>query len=192
MIGKKNVVFGFLFLVLTAALGPLMVIEAGKLEETQAAKHRALEKLQASSEGEAKSEGGIILLTDEKIDVNTEVILAMNEAMGAEAMRDSIKSGPHAHGNLESLLNIAVGITLCFVVVSALFKQLISWLLMIGTVFHSGMLYIGVVFAQSWAWTFIKIGPPLLLFGIFCMGIAVAVGFKGQVVRDTHALDTDD
>ena len=190
MIGKKNIVFGFLFLVLTAALGPLMSIEDDKLSVARMDKQEALEKLEQTV---AEKPGGTLeLITDKKTDVNSEAIQAMNYLFDAESERNKIKSGPHAHGNLEALLNIVAGLTLCFIAVSPLVKQMISWMFIAGTLMHSGMLYLGVILAQSWAWTFVKLGPPFLLLGLLSIGVAAAIGLKGQVVVDSPELLADD
>jgi hypothetical protein len=57
---------------------------------------------------------------------NTGAILALNAQLGMQEKLDAIKGGPHAHGNLEALLNIAAGLCLCFIAVAPLFKQIIS------------------------------------------------------------------
>jgi len=48
----------------------------------------------------------------------------------------------HAHGNLESFLNIVIGYLICQMEESPIL-QVVSILLLIGAIFHSGMLYIG-------------------------------------------------
>ncbi len=48
----------------------------------------------------------------------------------------------HAHGNLESFLNIVIGYLICQMEESSLL-QVVSILLLVGAIFHSGMLYIG-------------------------------------------------
>ncbi len=183
MIGKKNVVFGFLFLVLTAALGPYMIVKMmPDVAKAGAEKQAAVGRLQALREN--NFEENLTPLTVDKIaHANTDGILALNKLASSEGIVDGVKAGPHAHGNLESLLNIAAGIVLCFIAVTRIFKQIISWIFIIGTVLHSGMLYL-LNFGMEWAGMLLPLGPPLVLLGLLLMGIAAAMGFRGEVVRD--------
>jgi hypothetical protein len=117
---------------------------------------------------------------------NTNGILSMSKLSNVEFGIDYIKGGPHAHGNLESLVNIVAGFILCFVSIAAWQKQLLSWGLIIGTVLHSGMMVLGRVFNLAWAEQVLAtgIGPVLILASLFFMGIAVAIGFKTEMVKD--------
>lgn len=186
MIGKKNIVFGFLFLVVTAALGPYMVtVVYPDVYEAQSAKQGKVGKLQLmqSNDFEIDLEP---LSADDIARNNTAAILALNSHLNQSSVVDEIKGGPHAHGNLEALLNIAAGLVLCFVSVSVLFKQLISWAFILGTLLHSGVLYILVVFEQAWAGQLLGlgIGPILILLGLLMIGIATLMGFNGKIVED--------
>lgn len=183
MIGKKNVVFGFLFLVLTAALGPYMVVKM--LPDVGSA---AMEKQEHVGKLQQIKTDGFELnmekLTAEQIAMaNTDGILALNKLYNAQQPVNSLKGGPHAHGNLEALLNIVAGIALCFIAVGRVFKQVISWVFIAGTVLHSGMLYL-LNFGMGWAAKLLQLGPPLVLLGLVLIGIAAFIGFKGEVVRD--------
>ncbi|MGD8577627.1 MAG: hypothetical protein PVG13_11095 [Thiohalophilus sp.] len=185
MIGKKNIVFGFIYLVFTAALGPVMVgmyddFGAAALEK-QAAVGR-LQQLKTNNFEEMLEplDGKQIAMA------NTGGILAINKMNNIEMSIDAIKGGPHTHGNLESLLNIAVGVVLSFLAINVLFKQVISWVFILGALLHSGMLYLNRVFEIGWAGWLLETGagPVLILAGLALMGIATAMGFKGQLVRD--------
>lgn len=186
MIGKKNVVFGFLFLVLTAALGPYMIInfEPG-VGEAQGKKQEAVGRLQNLKMNNFEEDLDA-LPAEDLAKANTDGILALNTLVNAEQPIDMIKGGPHAHGNLESLLNIAAGIALCFIAVSTLFKQVISWIFIVGTLLHSGMLYLIALFQLQLANTILNtgIGPALILLGLLLTGIAAAIGFKGELARE--------
>ena len=188
MIGKKNVVFGFLFLVLTAALGPLMVIKYQDWGVANGEKQGVVSKLQQLKAGDYQEDPDTLedLSAKQLAIANTESILAMNKLAATEFGIDYIKGGPHAHGNLESLLNIVVGIALCFIAAPVLLKQLASWAFIIGTLMHSGLLYFERVFQSPWASTILAsaIGPILILLGLLLMGILAAKGFKGETVRD--------
>lgn len=186
MIGKKNIVFGFLFLVLSAALGPYMVTqvfpEVGKAEQ---AKGELMAELALIADNDFEKDLEPVT-ADELARLNSRALLALNGEAKVEGVVDDIKGGPHAHGNLESLLNIAAGLTLCFIGVGALFKQLISWLFILGTLLHSGLLYLAIMFDQGWAWQVLGygIGPIMLLVALLLTGLAAAIGFRGELVRD--------
>ncbi len=183
MIGKKNIVFGFLYLVLTASLGPYMVVkmlpDVGVAQSEKQAKVGRLQQLKIN-----QFEEDLEKMTAEQIaQANTDGILAMNKLINSRMPVDSIKAGPHAHGNLEALLNIVAGLVLCFIAVATWFKQIISWIFILGAVLHSGMLLM-LNLGQSWALTLLPVGPWLVLLGLFLMGIAAFIGFKGQLVKD--------
>jgi uncharacterized membrane protein YgdD (TMEM256/DUF423 family) len=189
MIGKKNIVFGFLYLVLTAALGPVMIIQHyPDVEVAELDKQKKVGALQ-----EAVSSGfeqDLEPMTPEQIaKTNSHAILAMSARSNAQVAIDSIKGGPHAHGNLEALLNIAVGLLLCFLAIHPMFKQAISWIFIIGTVMHSGLLYLVVALQQEWATALLGgpvayIGPVLILTGLTLAGIATLLGFRGSIETD--------
>ena len=155
MIGKKNVVFGFIFLVFSDGLGPLMIIDYSPDEEiARADKQTHVGRLQQLQLDDFEEE--LEPLTPEQIaKANTDGILALNKLVNARQPIDMIKT-PHAHGNLEALLNIAVGIALCFIAISAVFKQVISWVFILGTLLHSGVMYLAVVFQMEWAFTILS------------------------------------
>jgi hypothetical protein len=185
MIGKKNVIFGFLHLVLTAALGPYMVVEQRVVEPFEERKQEALGRLQrieaANFEQDLEPMSAYAIAKS-----NSRALLALNDYLNAEACLDAIKGGPHSHGNLEALLNVTLGVALCFIAGAYWFKQLLSWTFIAGALLHSGMLYLAVIFEQGWAGTVLKtgIGPVLILSGLALAGIAAAVGFQGRPVED--------
>jgi len=117
---------------------------------------------------------------------NTDGILSMSKLNNVEFGIDFIKGGPHAHGNLEALLNIIAGFILCFVSIAVWQKQLLSWGFMVGTVMHAGMMILARVFDMAWANVVLEtgIGPILILASLFFMGVAVAVGFRTEMVKD--------
>ncbi|UCE89396.1 MAG: hypothetical protein JSW10_00705 [Pseudomonadota bacterium] len=184
MIGKKNVVFGFLYLVFTAALGPYMVVNLMPgVDEARGEKQAAVGRLQQLKLNGYEEELEP-LSADQLARANTEGLLALNNLMNARQPVDAIKGGAHAHGNLEALLNIAAGVALCFVAVAKWFKQAISWIFILGAVFHSGALYL-LSFGMGWAGMMLQVGPWLVLIGLLLMGVAALIGFSPQVVRDS-------
>lgn len=186
MIGRKNIIFGFLYLVLTAALGPYMVYEViPGVGEAGAAKQQSMSELQlmASNDFEQDLEP---MDADAIARSNTQALLDLNRMLQSEAQLDEIKGGPHTHGNLESVLNILAGLTLLFLTVPAWWKQAISWAFILGALLHSGTLYLGVIFGQGWALQVLNtgIGPLLVLLGLLLTGVAAAVGLRPEPVRD--------
>ncbi|MDP1708399.1 MAG: hypothetical protein Q8L89_04965 [Gammaproteobacteria bacterium] len=190
MIGKKNIVFGFIYLVFTAALGPVMILNYfGDVAVAEAAKQQEMGALQVA---EANGfEVDLEPMSAEQIaKANTAALLALSANLNSEAPVDAIKSGPHTHGNLEALLNIVVGLVLGFLAVPLLFKQVISWVFIVGALGHSGLLYLAVALGLPWAQALLVspvgyIGPSLILLGLLLTGIAAAIGYKGRLVTDT-------
>ena len=190
MIGKKNIVFGFIFLTLTAGLGPYMVLmyqdnAPGSFVDSSIKKQENVGRLQELKTNDFE-EDLETLSTDLIARANTNGVLAINQLNNAEFSIDHIKGGPHAHGNLEALLNIVVGISLLFISVAPLLKNIVSWMFIIGTIMHSGMLYLERVFGIEWATTLLEtgIGPVLILAGLLSMGILALIGFENRLSND--------
>lgn len=185
MVGKKNVVFGFLFLVASASLGPFMIIKhIPGVDVAQLKKQQDVGRLQGLEANNFEEE--LEVLPAEAIaKANTKGILALNGLVNARQPVDLI-SLPHVHGNLEALLNIAVGLVLCFIAVSVKLKQAISWIFIVGTLLHSGVMFLAIVFEVEFAGVILGtgVGPALILLGLLLAGIAAAMGFKGELVQD--------
>lgn len=186
---RINIAFGFIFLALSAALGPYMVTKlhptANQAQEGRVTATGKLAEVAGANYDDPETLGPI---TADKLGrLATEAVLAINREINARAPIDAVRAGPHAHGNLEALLNIVVGVVMLFVSCRrALMKQVIGWLFILGTLLHSGMLYLVVVFNQAWAGQILGtgIGPVMILLGLLLAGIATAIGFKGEIVRD--------
>jgi hypothetical protein len=185
MTGKKNIVFGFIFLAFTASLGAMMVNMYEEYGAVSGEKQAAVGRLaQLKTDG---YEEELEPLTAKQIAMaNTDGILSMSKLSNVEFGIDFIKGGPHAHGNLEALLNIVAGFILCFVSIAVWQKQLLSWGFILGTILHAGMMILERVFDMAWAGQVLQtgIGPIIILASLFFMGIAVAVGFKAEMVKD--------
>ncbi len=185
MIGKKNIVFGFIFLAFTASLGAMMVEMYEEYGAVAGEKQTSLGRLaQLKTDG---FEEELEALTAKQIAMaNTDGILSISKLNNVEFGIDFIKGGPHAHGNLEALLNIIAGFILCFVSITVWQKQLISWGFILGTILHAGMMVLERVFDMSWAGQILQtgIGPILILVSLFLTGLAVAVGFKTEMIKD--------
>lgn len=191
MIGKKNIVFGFFYLVLTAALGPVMIVNySGAVASAQAQRHEKVGALQQSAASDYVDSSTLDTMTPTQIaKQDAAAILSISAVMNAQAPIDAIKGGPHTHGNLESVLNILVGLMLCFVAAAKWFKQVVSWVFIIGALGHSGLLYLAIGLHLPWAGGLLTswvayIGPSLILIGLFLAGVAATMGFKGQLITD--------
>ena len=185
MIGKKNIVFGFIFLAFTASLGAMMVNMYQEYGTVSGEKQSAVGRL-AQLKTDGYEEELEPLNAKQIAQANTDGILSMSKLSNVEFGIDYIKGGPHAHGNLEALLNIIAGFILCFVSIAAWQKQLLSWGFMLGTILHAGMMILERVFDMAWAGKILETGagPILILASLFFMGIAVAKGFQAEMVKD--------
>lgn len=185
MIGKCNMVFGFIFLAITAGLGGVMVDmyqEYGTASADKQAKVGRLAQLRTDG-----FEEDLEPLDAKQIAMaNTDGILALSTLGNVEFGIDYLKGGPHAHGNLEALLNIVAGFILCFLAIKKWQKIALSAGFMLGAILHAGMMYLERVFGMTWAGTILEtgIGPVLILASLFLMGVAVFVGFQKQMVND--------
>jgi hypothetical protein len=189
MIGKKNIVFGFFYLALTASLGPYMIVklypEIAASEDVKQERLGALQQAQASN-----YEIDLTKMSAEQIaTASADAVLALSARLSAEESVEAVKSGPHAHGNLEALLNIAVGILLAFLAVPVIFKQVISWAFIAGTLLHSGMLFLAAALqlpfaAKLLASPLAPAGPFLILLGLLLAGIATVKGYQTALVKD--------
>lgn len=165
MTGKMNIIFGFFFLALTAALGPAFLVpqlgpKGALMNETS----KAVEEVRASTE------------TGEAVDAKqSKAISGLFDALKGQHIKGT---GAHSHGNLEALLNIVAGFAMLTLSIPKAFKSLLSILFILGAVFHSGMLYVGMVFGAPWAFKLLLIGEISLVAGLVLMGVAAAIGIK--------------
>lgn len=98
--GRKNLVFGFIYLIFTLTLGIIISVKF-KLDPSFAEKPFDFPRV--------------------------------------------IMRAAHAHGNLESVLNIIVGVIIDQLRVADSLKRAISILIIFGAIMHSGMLYIAPI-----------------------------------------------
>lgn len=190
MIGKKNIVFGFLYLALTAAVGGVMIL--GHFDARSAAESVKREKLsilqRIVTEGYETDLEPISPMDLAK--TNTAAILAISSRINAQKPIGTLRSGAHTHGTADALLNIAAGLVLMFLAAPIWFKQVISWMFISGAVLHSGMLFMVSVLGQSWA-TVLLNGPPgaigrgLTLLALVLTGVASAIWLRSTPVTDS-------
>lgn len=189
MIGKKNIVFGFIYLAITAAVGGVMIL--GHFDARSAAESNKRVQLGVLQQ---------IVVDDYEVNLeqitplelaktNSQAILAISNRINAQKPISTLRSGAHTHGTADALLNIAAGFLLLFLAAPAWIKQTISWMFISGAALHSGMLFLVSVLGQSWA-THLLNGPPgaigrgLTLAGLVLAGIAAAKWFSSTPVTD--------
>ncbi len=98
--------------------------------------------------------------------------LGSGDATWAQSQQRGILRAAHAHGNLESVLNILIGYLLCRLQLDAWLAKTVSVLLIVGALFHSGMLYLGG-FGYTFAFNLTPIGAISLISVMLLMGIGV-------------------
>ena len=186
MIGKKNIVFGFLYLVFTAALGPYMVNMYEGYMAANADKQQALARLQQLKAADYAEDPETLeeVTAMDLAKADAEAILALNRLGNEEFAIDFIKGGPHAHGNLESVLNILAGLALTFMAAPRLAKQLVSWLFILGALLHSGGLYLQRVFMLPVPDAVTGLGAVLVLLALLLLGLTAWKHLGPEVVRD--------
>ena len=185
MIGKKNIVFGFIYLVFTAALGPYMInYMFPDMGTAVQGKQRDVGQLQQIAEAEFENPETLEPMSAKELaKANTRGILALSLLDNTRAPIDEMKAGPHAHGNLEAVLNIVAGLVLCLLAAPALYKQILSWLFILGAVLHSGMLYLRA-FDVGFANNLLFLGPWTVLLALLLLGIASAIWLRPEVIKD--------
>lgn len=162
MNGKINIVFGFIYFAFTAVLGPtVMVPHFGITKQAMEKASQAADKVKQETQPTGAS--------------TAEALTGILDYLKVEK---PMAKGAHGHGNLEALLNIAAGVVLLSLAIPANFKALLSILFLVGAVFHSGMLYLGGVFHQYWAFNLTIIGAVAIIAGLLGMGVSSFIGIK--------------
>ncbi len=173
MNGKINIVFGFLYLASTAVLGPAVIVP-GKGENMAA----LMETNKVVAEVKQDVEGGA---SGEEVSKKlAPAVVGIMDHIEREGRLAFVSSAAHAHGNLEALLNIVVGVVLSMLSIQMMYKSLLGAFFIVGAVFHSGMLYLAAVFGQHWATNFTMIGAVALIAGLILMAIASFVGLRAK------------
>ena len=168
MNGKINIVFGFFYLAMTAVLGPALIVPI--YPDKFAAQHEMTEAVKAVETGDSTKIGP--------------ALSSITKYIGVGDRMGQISGGPHAHGNLEALLNIAAGLTLLMLTINARFKSLLSILFLVGAIGHSGMLYVATVFNIPAALNLTVIGAIAILSALILTGIAAVMGLPSEPEPD--------
>ncbi len=161
MDGRLNVIFGFCYLVFTIVLGPLVLVP------------RAGENLEAMGELASKASS---VPQDELLHG---VVGYLSQLSGSHFLASAV----HGHGNLEALLNIVVGLVLLRLTLPGVYKLVAGLLFVVGTLLHSGMLYLYGVFGVGWATMFTKFGAISIVAGVVLMAALSILGFQRKEVH---------
>lgn len=92
----------------------------------------------------------------------------------------------HAHGNLQGLLNILVGLVLAQLVIATKFREAISWLFILGSWGHAGFFIAGnflVTENRELGFFFLsntKFGGGLLILGLWSLLVAVILHTRNK------------
>jgi hypothetical protein len=167
MNGKLNIIFGFIYFALTAVLGPaLLVPKLGDTFKTWGETAQAIDQVRDAATASPQELAPAVTRTFDAVQGSNRLGL--------------LAGGPHAHGNLEAMLNIVAGLVLLVLCIPANFKALLSLMFLLGAVLHSGMLYLGMVLGVQAAMGLTTVGAILIVAALALTGIAAAVGIRKQ------------
>lgn len=169
MSGKINMVFGFFYLALTAVLGPAYLVP--QLYENRAVMEEAGKAVADVKSSLDAGPAAAVNLAEK----DSAALVKVFEALKRQHINGK---SAHSHGNLEALLNIVAGFVILTLAIPGAFRALLTILFLIGAVFHSGMLYLGMVFGIGSAFKLLLLGEVSLLAGLVLMGVAVIIGVK--------------
>ena len=95
----------------------------------------------------------------------------------------------HAHGNLQGILNILVGLVLAQLVIAVKFREVISWLFIAGSWGHAGFFIVGnflVTENRELGFFFLsnaKFGGGLLILGLWLLLVAVIMHMRAEKAK---------
>ena len=181
---KRNIISGLLLFSISITLGPYMMGTLGK-EEAQVKAQTELQtafgelrKAQAAQE-ETRSDAGP--------DLESVSAVASATARAAKAhinyyfaqFRRGNVALTHAHGNLQGMLNILVGLFLVKLAVDARIRLAISWGFVAGSWIMVGAQIAGNMLGLRWALQGMLPGGYILMLSLFALTLAVIIkGFE--------------
>ena len=154
MDGRLNILFGFSYLLFTIALGPLLLVPQARDNM------KAIGVLDAGLSSMAQG------------DAISGVVAYLKGLSGSHFVASAV----HGHGNLEALLNLLVGLVLLKLAVPPICRAAATLIFILGTLLHSGMLYLYAIFGAGWALGFTKFGAFMLVGGVGLMAVLSALG----------------
>lgn len=179
---KQNIIAGLLLFCVSIVLGPYMMRSLQQEEAQVAANTELREAFGALS---AARKAGETPANTEQTETTTSLNKATARAATAHvnytfaSFRKSHITMTHAHGNLQGMFNILVGLFLARIAISRWQLQVISWGMITGSWIMVGALMLGNMFGQRWAFQAIAPGGTVLILALFALTLAVIVrGFK--------------
>lgn len=182
---RRNIISGLLLFCLAILIGPYMM-EAGSGASTRALGdiRAGFDSLSAASEAyDAAAAAGTVTEaeTGALADAAAEVLGAHVRYSFAEIRMGHFRFS-HAHGNLEGVLNILVGLFLGFVAIGARARLALSWGFIAGSWGHAGFFILGNFWLPQ-ILAYAKYGGVILILSLF--GLLVAVAWKGIIPSRT-------
>jgi len=175
---KQNIIAGLLLFCLSITLGPYMMRSLPNEESQVAARTELREAFAELRAAQDALEGDNV---EQVADIANAAARAArahvnNEFAGFRA--DNI-AFTHAHGNLQGMLNILIGLFLGRLAVHALARQIISWGFIAGAWVMSGSLFLGNMMGQFWALQYMIWGGGILIVSLIGLTLAVIIrGFR--------------
>lgn len=184
---NKNVLSGLLLFSLSILIGPWLMFSFAKdkLAPAQMAmftEARSLQGALAEVEG-AGDEAAKAAATDKVAVAAGKTTIEQMKFGGVESRWGNFKFA-HAHGNLEGILNILMGLVLLNLAIAVKFREVISWLFIAGSWGHAGFFMAGnfLVSSNPTLGRFFlvngKYGGVLLILALFLTVVAMVMHMR--------------
>jgi|GEM_PF-3208164 len=189
---RQNIIAGLLLFLITISLGPYMMRglkNEEALVDAQTELMQSFAALRASENAISMRDAGggeaddISEQSAPKLQDVSALALAATRATRAHVnytfanfRRDNV-TFTHAHGNLQGMLNILVGLFLGKLAVHAIARQLLSLGFIAGAYGMAGSAFLGNMLGQVWALQFMIYGGAILIASI--AGLLLVVLFRG-------------
>ncbi|MFQ5534972.1 MAG: hypothetical protein ACE5EM_09155 [Sphingomonadales bacterium] len=179
---KRNIISGLLLFSLSVLIGPYLVMFGGEQrsearQELRTVIGQVSEAVTAHEKASAAADADNAGATSDLAAASGKFPLAWAAHAGANARWDGFKVA-HAHGNLEGVINIVIGLFLGLIAVGEGYRLAASWLLIAGSWLHGGALVLGNS-GLFFMFKVLPLGAPLLVLGLFMVVAGVLwKGFK--------------
>jgi hypothetical protein len=193
---KQNIISGLLLFSISITIGPYlmrglsqeeaMVNAQSELREAFGELRAARTPIASESEDAALGDNGDAVRSEASL---AEVDILANAAARASTahvnyyfaqFRQGNLTMTHAHGNLQGMLNILIGLFLANLAISKRQQLIISWGFIVGSWTMVGSLLLGNVFDLRWAFAGIYPGGIILILSLFALTFAVIVKGFGE------------
>lgn len=186
---NKNVLSGLLLFSISVMIGPWMMgvfasDQLGPAGQALFGEARELQGALAAHEG-AADEGAKAAAADNVAVAAGKTTVEQLKYGQVESRWGNFKFS-HAHGNLQGILNIVVGLVLAQLLIAVKFREVISWLFIVGSWGHAGFFIAGnflITTNRDLGFFFLsnaKFGGGLLILGILALLVAVIMHMRSQ------------